>query len=197
MAPLTLSVNISPLHFRQVSFVHDLKETLRICDLDPGQLEIEVTEGLAMDERIDAKSILTRMAELGCRIAIDDFGTGYSSLNRLHQFPVDRLKIDQSFVRDISAANESAAICATVIRLGHSLNIRVTAEGLETEEQFRFLVEHGCDEVQGYLFARPMTPEAFEAFVRQHNPFNIRTLAESVLTNEAISVSSPPLHRRA
>lgn len=181
---LTISINISPLHFRQENFVDLVKQTLTTSELEPRRLEIEVTEGLAMDEKIDAKGILSRMAELGCRIAIDDFGTGYSSLNRLHQFPVDRLKIDQSFVRDITEANENAAICATVIRLGHSLNIRVTAEGLETEEQFRFLVEHGCDEVQGFLFGRPMPAESFEAFVREHDPSKIRALAETMLAEE-------------
>lgn len=180
----TVSINISPLHFRQANFVDLIKDTLEESGVAPHDLEIEVTEGLAMDKKIDAKGILTRMAALGCLISIDDFGTGYSSLNRLHKFPVDRLKIDRSFVHDIAAGNENAAICATVIRLGHSLNIRVTAEGLETEEQFRFLVEHGCDEVQGFLFGRPMPPEAFADFVRQHEPAKIRTLAESVLAEE-------------
>jgi len=192
---ITISINISPLHFRQENFVDLVKLTLGKSGLAPHCLEIEVTEGLAMDKNIDAKDILTRMADLGCRIAIDDFGTGYSSLNRLHQYPVDRLKIDQSFVRDIMEVSESAAICATVIRLGHSLNIRVTAEGLETEDQFRFLVEHGCDEVQGFLFGRPMPPEEFATFVREHDPAKIRALAESVLVDEQGRAASDERHQ--
>ena len=179
VAPITVSVNISPLHFRQENFVDQVNLALAHAGLSPEHLEIEVTEGLAMDKNIDAPGILARLKTLGCGLAIDDFGTGFSSLNRLHRFPVDRLKIDQSFVSDITEGQESSAISAAVIRLGHSLNIHVIAEGVETEEQLGFLVGQDCDQAQGYLLGRPMTADAFAAFMAQHDPATVRALVRT------------------
>ena len=170
---LRVSVNISPLHFKQQNLVEQIRLILLETGLEPAALELEITEGMAMAESTEAHSTLDHLKRLGIRLAIDDFGTGYSSLNRLKRFPVDRLKIDQSFVRDITTDWDDAAINSAVIRIGHSLNIRVIAEGVETTEQMRFLVEHGCNEVQGYLLSPPLPAEELAAFMRAHEPSNI------------------------
>ena len=113
---------------------------------------------------------MEKLKTMGMRLAIDDFGTGYSSLNRLKEFPVDRLKIDQSFIRNVTDNNNDAAITSTVIQLGHTLNLRVIAEGAETREQIEFLAAQGCDEVQGYYFSRPLPAEEFAAYVESYEP---------------------------
>ncbi|MCG8548009.1 MAG: EAL domain-containing protein [Alphaproteobacteria bacterium] len=163
--PLRVSINVSPAHFRQDNLVEELVRILTESGLDTSWLELEITEGIAMEAREEIEDIFQRLKSLGIKLAIDDFGTGYSSLNRLKKFPIDRLKIDQSFVRDITTDWNDAAISAAVIRLGHSLNIEVIAEGVETVEQLEFLAAQGCDQVQGYLFSRPLTAQDFEAFV--------------------------------
>ncbi len=136
-----------------------------------------------MSEGSEAKRTLNDLKALGIKLSIDDFGTGYSSLNRLKQFPVDRLKIDQSFVRDITTDWDDAAINSAVIQIGHSLNIKVIAEGVETKAQYEFLVDQGCNEAQGFLFSRPLDTEDFVAFVRSHDPAKITGL----LNKEKIS----------
>ena len=168
-AKICISVNISPLQFKQSNLAERIQASLTGAGLAPEWLELEITEGVAMSEGSEAKRTLNELKALGIKLAIDDFGTGYSSLNRLKQFPVDRLKIDQSFVRDITTDWDDAAINSAVIQIGHSLNIKVIAEGVETKEQFEFLVEQGCNEAQGYLFSPPLDAEAFAAFVARHD----------------------------
>ncbi len=176
-AQICISVNISPLHFKQANLAEHIQAALTQADLEPRWLELEITEGVAMSEGSEAKRTLNELKALGIKLAIDDFGTGYSSLNRLKQFPVDRLKIDQSFVRDITTDWDDAAINSAVIQIGHSLNIKVIAEGVETKEQFEFLVEQGCNEAQGYLFSPPLDAEDFAAFVARHDPASITRLS--------------------
>lgn len=171
-----VSINVSPVQFRQDDLVEQLVRALSEAGLDPSSLELEITEGMAMDAGEETEGILERLKALGLKLAIDDFGTGYSSLNRLKKFPIDRLKIDQSFVRDITTDWNDAAISAAVIRLGHSLNIEVIAEGVETAEQLSFLAEQGCDQVQGYLFSRALRPADFEAFVEAYDPSGLAHL---------------------
>jgi len=173
-----ISVNISPLHFKQNNLADRIAAILTEAGLESGWLELEITEGVAMSEGSEAKRTLNELKALGIKLAIDDFGTGYSSLNRLKQFPVDRLKIDQSFVRDITTDWDDAAINSAVIQIGHSLNIKVIAEGVETKEQFEFLVEQGCNEAQGYLFSPPLDTEDFAAFVARHDPANVTGLSD-------------------
>ncbi len=173
-----ISVNISPLHFKQNNLADRIAAILTEAGLESQWLELEITEGVAMSEGSEAKRTLNELKALGIKLAIDDFGTGYSSLNRLKQFPVDRLKIDQSFVRDITTDWDDAAINSAVIQIGHSLNIKVIAEGVETKAQFEFLVEQGCNEAQGYLFSPPLDTEDFVAFVRNHDPANITRLCD-------------------
>ncbi len=129
--------------------------------LAPALLELELTESALMEDPEQANLVLNRLKALGLRLAIDDFGTGYSSLAYLSQFPVDELKIDRSFVRDVASNARSEAISTSVIALAHQMGLRVIAEGVETEEQLSFLHRNGCDEIQGYYFSRPIPAAAF------------------------------------
>ena len=161
------SVNISPLQFKQANFVDSVQAVLKETGIEPPLLELEITESMAMDDRGNPQAVLTALRALGVGLAIDDFGTGYSSLSRLKNFPVGRLKIDRSFVDGVSANWDDAAISASVIRLGHTLNLKVIAEGVENEEQLAFLLRHGCTEMQGFYFSKPLSAEAFAAFHRE------------------------------
>ena len=130
--------------------------------LDPSSLELELTESLALQDADAIRSTLGDLRNIGVRCSIDDFGTGYSGLSYLTRFPIDRLKIDKSFVDEIALGKDDARIVAAVIALAHNLRLGVTAEGVETTEQLNFLCEHGCDEMQGYLFSRPVPAVEFE-----------------------------------
>ena len=170
LPPCRISINVSAVQFRQDDLVHQLTEVLDRHELDPHLLELEITESLAMEAGEETQAILERLKRLGVNLAIDDFGTGYSSLSRLKSFPVDRLKIDRSFVRDITTDRNDAAISTAVIRLAHSLDVKVIAEGVETAEHLIFLAEQGCDQVQGYFLSPPLAPEAFEEHLRSYDP---------------------------
>src|SRR5690606_5397774 len=111
-------------------------------------------------------ALLTKLKDIGVDLAIDDFGTGYSSLSYLKRFPVHRLKVDRSFVMNVTESEGDASITKTIIQLGHAINLKVIAEGVETEAQVKFLTEHGCDEFQGYFFSKPLTPDEFRGFAR-------------------------------
>ncbi|MBI2311398.1 MAG: EAL domain-containing protein [Betaproteobacteria bacterium] len=156
---LHVSVNLSARQFRQQDLTRSIRQVLQDTRLDPRYLELELTESLVMHNAEEFVTTLRELKALGLRLSIDDFGTGYSSLSYLKRFPIDRLKIDQSFVRDIGSDPDDAAIAQAVITLGHSLNLRVIAEGVETEEQLGFLRARGCDEIQGYLFSKPLPAE--------------------------------------
>jgi diguanylate cyclase (GGDEF)-like protein/PAS domain S-box-containing protein len=156
-----ISVNVSARQFRDRGLEAQIREALDTHGLDPRRLELELTEGLVMDDAEAFIGTLGRLKALGIGIAIDDFGTGYSSLSYLKRFPIDKLKIDQSFVRTLPESADDAAIARTVIALGRSLGLKVIAEGVETFGQLEFLRTQGCDEVQGYYFARPLEPERF------------------------------------
>jgi diguanylate cyclase (GGDEF)-like protein/PAS domain S-box-containing protein len=140
-------------------------------------LELEITEGVLMENAEATVKMLNKLKSIGVRLSIDDFGTGYSSLNYLKRFPVDKIKIDQSFVSDITTDSDDAAIVKTIITLAHSLNYKVIAEGVETEEELEFLRAHGCDEVQGYYFSRPLPPDEFEKFLKEEKKLYRKTLA--------------------
>ena len=133
----------------------------------PAYLGLEITEGTVMGDPNKAVAALRRLKDIGVSISLDDFGTGYSSLSYLKRFPIDVLKIDKSFVDDVTTNSTDAAIALSVISLAHNLNMRVIAEGVETREQVAFLTERGCDEMQGYYFSRPLDAEAFTALLRE------------------------------
>ncbi|WP_416194728.1 EAL domain-containing protein [Pseudomonas sp. AH2] len=158
-----VSVNISARQFGDGQLGTRIAAILSESGLPPACLELELTESILMREVNEAMLILDGLKQLGLSIAIDDFGTGYSSLNYLKQFPIDVLKIDRSFVDGLPSGEQDAQIARAIIAMAHSLNLAVIAEGVETHEQLEFLREHGCDEVQGYLFGRPMPPARFEA----------------------------------
>jgi diguanylate cyclase (GGDEF)-like protein/PAS domain S-box-containing protein len=159
LPPMMLSVNISARQFKRRDLAQTVSRVLAETGLPPARLELELTESLVMENAEEFIQTLNALKQTGVSLSVDDFGTGYSSLSYLKRFPVDRLKIDQSFVRDIGSDPDDAAIARAVIQLGHSLDLRVTAEGVETAEQLAFLREHGCDEVQGYLFSRPLSAD--------------------------------------
>ncbi|BBL70393.1 EAL domain-containing protein [Methylogaea oryzae] len=154
-----VAVNLSALQFRQRRLKDQVLDALRQSDLDARYLELELTESMLMEDTAGAVVMLAELRKIGVRLSIDDFGTGYSSLSYLKRLPIDALKIDQSFVRDIADDSDDAAIVSAVISMAHDLHLRVVAEGVETLEQLRFLRAHQCDEAQGYLFSRPVCAE--------------------------------------
>jgi EAL domain-containing protein (putative c-di-GMP-specific phosphodiesterase class I) len=161
-----LAVNVSARQFRSPGFLELVARSVREHQLAPGRLELELTESVLIEDRDEAVSILQKLKRLGVLIAVDDFGTGYSSLSYLSGLPVDCLKIDRSFVTNAAGGGRDAAIAQAIISLAHSLGLRVLAEGVETVEQQSFLHAHGCDEAQGYLFARPARADEAAALLR-------------------------------
>lgn len=166
----SLAVNISSHQFRQADFCDRVSGVLSRTGLKPELLELEVTEGVVMQGIDQVLQKLTRLRELGVTLAIDDFGTGYSSLNYLKQFPLHRLKIDQSFIRGLPDDQESGAIAKAIIQMGHSLGLDVLAEGIETREEEQHIQTLGCDAGQGYLFAKPLSVEDCEGYLRGTTP---------------------------
>ena len=166
----TMAVNISSMEFRDDGFLESVFTTLKETGLDPKSLELELTESVLMKRAESAASVLKTLRASGVQIAVDDFGTGYSSLSYLRKFPIDALKIDQSFVRQITTARDDTTIVTAVISMGRSLNLRVVAEGVETQEELEFLREHQCDEAQGYYFSRPVLPQHFAKLLKTGIP---------------------------
>lgn len=164
-APLRVAVNISGRQFRRTGLVQEIRDILEETGLDPSYLEVELTESDTMGQAEQTVATLDALQKLGVTIAIDDFGTGYSSLSYLKRFPVDRLKIDRSFVRDIPNDKNDVELVKTIIALGRSLDLSVVAEGVETEEQRRFLISIGCDEMQGFLYSPPKPAEELAGFL--------------------------------
>jgi diguanylate cyclase (GGDEF)-like protein/PAS domain S-box-containing protein len=156
-----MAVNVSAIEFRDENFLEGVLSVLQDTGLNPRSLELELTESVIMKRPESTGSILKTLRERGVRVAVDDFGTGYSSLSYLRKFPIDALKIDQSFVRQITTAPVETTIVAAIISMGRSLKLRVIAEGVETQEELAFLQTHQCDEAQGYYFSRPLPPHEF------------------------------------
>ena len=166
MPPLLLAVNLSAQQFQQPGLIEQLRAVLADTGLPATSLELEITESALMQQGQDAVAMLMALKDLGVRLAIDDFGTGYSSLAYLKRFPLDKLKIDQSFVRDIPNDPGDMGITAAIIALARTLRLEALAEGVETAEQLTFLREQGCDTYQGYLFSRPVPAEEFALRLR-------------------------------
>ncbi|MCA1457424.1 EAL domain-containing protein [Bradyrhizobium sp. BRP22] len=176
LRPVTMAVNLSPRQFADEHLLQDVDEALRSSGMSPALLQLEVTESVVMRNVPRAVRVLDAIQSRGIRLAIDDFGTGYSSMSLMKQFPIDTIKIDRSFVRDLARDSEDQAIAQAIISMGKALGMTVIAEGVETTEQERFLRDHGCDEMQGYLLSKPLPP---------------RELAE--LLCAAPALASPPL----
>jgi diguanylate cyclase (GGDEF)-like protein/PAS domain S-box-containing protein len=161
--PWRVAVNLSPAQFRQRDLAQSIRAILADTGLAPWRLELEITEGILIDDAERALAMLRELKALGVHVALDDFGTGYSSLSYLRRFPFDKLKIDASFVQGLGDGGEADAIVRAIMALGRSLSLRITAEGVETPEQLRLLREQACDQVQGYLIGRPMPPAELPA----------------------------------
>ncbi len=163
MRDLYLAVNVSPRQFHQPDFVERVQRTVAHHGIDPRRLKLELTESLLLEAVDDVVAKMRALADLGVCFSLDDFGTGYASLSYLKRFPFDQLKVDRSFVRDLGVDSDDAAIVRAIIAMGNALRLNVVAEGVETEEQYVYLAEHGCHAFQGYLFGRPMSLADFEA----------------------------------
>ncbi|HYX22446.1 MAG TPA: EAL domain-containing protein [Thermoanaerobaculia bacterium] len=162
---LTVSVNLSSRQFQHTDLVSQVTHALGETGLEPNKLDLEITESNAMQNAEHSINTLWGLKKQGVRISMDDFGTGYSSLNYLKRFPIDRIKLDQSFVRDLPSDKDDAAIAMAVIAMGRSLELEVIAEGVETEEQLAFLKGHQCDQLQGFLLSKPLAPRDFDRFL--------------------------------
>ncbi|MCZ7562658.1 MAG: EAL domain-containing protein [Burkholderiales bacterium] len=205
LPPVSVSVNLSPRQFRRRDLVAAIDEALAATGLAAASLGVELTEGTVMQNPDEAVAILHELAARGIGISIDDFGTGYSSLGYLKRFPVNDLKIDRSFVRDIATDRDDAAIVNATIGLAHTLDVTVIAEGVETAEQREFLIRHGCDYAQGFLFSRPAPADEFAALLAQQRPFapngaddwsQERAGASSSAGERAAPAASPRTSRR-
>jgi diguanylate cyclase (GGDEF)-like protein/PAS domain S-box-containing protein len=166
---LRLAVNLSPGQIKDERLIERIAFVLAETDFDPRLLEFEITESALIQDEARTTAVLEELRGRGCQISLDDFGTGYSSLSNLKRYPVQTLKIDQSFVSGIGLSKGDEAITASILSMAHDLGIRVVAEGIETEEQLQFLVERQCDEIQGYLISRPLSPGDFGKFVDTYN----------------------------
>jgi EAL domain-containing protein (putative c-di-GMP-specific phosphodiesterase class I) len=166
IAPFTMAVNLSSVQFRHADLPTLITSILNEVALPAHLLELELTEGVAMTDPVGAIEVMNDLHQRGVRMSIDDFGTGYSSLSYLKKFQVYKVKIDQSFVQDITDDPDDRAIVSAIISMASSLGMQTIAEGVETQGQLDFLQEKGCTEVQGYFFSRPVPPEQFAAFLR-------------------------------
>ena len=164
-ADVTVSVNISARQLRQPNFVESVLETLHASGANPHRLELELTESMLLDDVEETIAKMKRLKSHGLRFSLDDFGTGYSSLSYLKRLPLDQLKIDRSFIRDLTTDASDRAIAQAIISLSQTMDLNVMAEGVETEEQREFLADLGCHSYQGFLLSRPLPIEEFQLFL--------------------------------
>lgn len=169
LEPFKMAVNISPFHFHEKDFPKFVRNCLEAVKLDPEYLDLEITEGVIMNQTEEIIRILHELSEMGVQLSIDDFGTGYSSLSYLRSLPVDKLKIDQSFIRDMDQDKSAHSLVEAIIRLGHSFNLNVIAEGVETEGQLKKLATMRCDQAQGFYIKRPDTADEITKWIKSNN----------------------------
>jgi EAL domain-containing protein (putative c-di-GMP-specific phosphodiesterase class I) len=164
---LVLAINVSAREFRQSDFVTRVNDAIHLHGISPKMLKLEITESLLLENIEGTVAIINALNEIGVQFSLDDFGTGYSSLQYLKRLPLDQIKIDQSFVRDLVTNNGDKAIVRTIIAMAQSLNLDVIAEGVETEKQLQILLDMGCTRYQGYLFGKPVSIAQFDALMKQ------------------------------
>ena len=182
-----IAVNVSPLQLRNRGFIAEIEEAIGIDPRAAAGLELEITESVIMEDVKHSIASLQAIRAMGVTIAIDDFGTGFSSLSYLARLPVDTLKIDRSFVIDMTAGPQGLALVSTIINLAHALKLKVVAEGVETEEQSRLLRLLSCDEMQGFLFSKPVPAELFEArYLAPASPADVPALSTPQDSNAEI-----------
>jgi EAL domain-containing protein (putative c-di-GMP-specific phosphodiesterase class I) len=172
LPPLRISVNLSAHQFQTEDLADTIVKVLRETPVSPRSLDIEITESAMMRHKEVTVAVLQKLKGIGVTVSLDDFGTGYSSLSYLKGFPIDTIKIDRSFIRDLTTDPDNAAITAAIISMAKTLSLRVVAEGVETEAQLAFLREHGCDEMQGFLFSPPMPADEATELLREMPPMN-------------------------
>lgn len=195
LAPLRIAVNVSPNQLKHKHFIDELERALRIGKVRHAGIDIEITESVIVEDLEDCIRKLSAVRELGVRVAIDDFGTGYSSLRYLARLPIDTLKIDRSFISMVTETPNDLAIVSAIIVLAHGLNLDVVAEGVETEEQQKFLRLLRCDQMQGFLFSRPVPKTEIEQMLRS----GANTTAQAYVKSDSRStrtVSEPELRER-
>jgi len=164
---LRVAVNVSSHQFQSDSLVDDVLGAASSAGIDPSLLELEITESVLLQDAESTSAALNRLKEAGVALSVDDFGTGYSSLSYLKRFPIDTLKIDQSFVKDLHTDQDDAAICAAILAMAQQLGLNVVAEGVETQEQLDFLRHHNCNQIQGFLCSPPLPPTKFIMFLNK------------------------------
>ena len=174
LSPLRIAVNLSARQFRQGDLAATVKEVLNTSGLQPDLLELELTESMIMDDPERARKTLQELKNIGVHLSLDDFGTGYSSLNYLRRFPVDSLKIDQSFIHDVITDPSGASVVASIVDIAHNLKLSAIAEGVETEAQLDFLIANECDAVQGYFFSKPLPAPEFVALMQQNKCWTVK-----------------------
>jgi diguanylate cyclase (GGDEF)-like protein len=175
LPPARMAVNISPRQFAEEDLLQRIERALQLSGMEPHWLELEITEGMVMQDPKRVAKVLGQLRDLGVRVSLDDFGTGYSSMAQIKRFPLSTLKIDRSFVRDLANDRADRAIVEAIIALGRALSLEVVAEGVETAEQLAFLREHRCDEMQGYYFSRPVPAAEMARLLQDHRPQAART----------------------
>ncbi|MCX5849708.1 MAG: EAL domain-containing protein [Deltaproteobacteria bacterium] len=169
LPPVCMAINLSLSQLKDDNLIEDIKIALNDSGMEPNLLELEITESMVMYDSAHMIAVLTKFKEIGVRIAIDNFGTGYTSLTQIKRFPIDTLKMDRSFIRNIGHNSEDKAIIASIINMGKHLSLTIVAEGVETHEQDDFLRKSSCDEVQGFYFSKPITPDQFADLLRKNN----------------------------
>jgi EAL domain-containing protein (putative c-di-GMP-specific phosphodiesterase class I) len=180
LRPLRVAVNLSARQFRQKNLVEVVSSALSAARLEPRYLELELTESAVMHDAEQSIEILRQLSALGVRISVDDFGTGYSSLSYLRRLPLDKLKIDRAFIRDVVANRDDAAIVRAIVSLAHNLRLKVIAEGVETPDQLAFLRELGCDQYQGFHYSVPVPNSVFVDMLHEHQTRSPNSAAVSV-----------------
>ena len=166
LGDITIAVNLSAVQFQQAALLDTIRTIVRETGVDPARMELELTESTAMQQAENAVGTFNQLKEMGFSLSIDDFGTGYSSLAYLKRFPIDTIKIDRAFVKDLDTESEQAAIAIAIIAMAHGLKLRVLAEGVETQPQLDILRDQGCDAIQGYYFSQPLPAERVEQLIR-------------------------------
>jgi EAL domain-containing protein (putative c-di-GMP-specific phosphodiesterase class I) len=178
-AHLKLAVNVSPVQFRDPTLAEQILKLLSESGFPPSRLEVEITEGTLLEDRDQVMTIIMSLKNVGVSISLDDFGTGYASLAQVNRLPLDRIKIDKSFITTIVKSEQTAAIVNTIAGLGHNLDVPITAEGVESEQIRSALANLGCSEAQGWLFGRAISGDAVRAFLSMGSGDNEREAEQS------------------
>jgi EAL domain-containing protein (putative c-di-GMP-specific phosphodiesterase class I) len=169
LPPVRISVNLSLRQLMDDNLIEDIKAILKESGMIPNLLELEISESMLMHNPVHMITVLTKIKKMGVRLAVDNFGTGYSSLTQISHFPIDTLKVDRSFIRNITQDSEDKEIIESIINMGKHLSLTVVAEGVETQLQDEFLRKHICDEMQGFYFSKPVAPDQFAELLRTNN----------------------------